>query len=115
MRVFIRGILLSFLYTVGAILLLFALLLVLPQSQGDEATDKALEAAYIQTGAKADVDLATRWGEKWANDNIVNKSSIFPVGLGAYWVYRLQKFRISLKNGNSVTLYQDHADFNFKF
>lgn len=80
----------------------------------DEMTDKIQEAAYIQSGLKSEVDLISKWAETWAVTNIVSKSQVVQVGLGAYWIYHNQcvKYRF---HGNELDIYADHVDFSFPF
>jgi len=111
----IKNVLLSVLYSIVALVLLFlASTAIVRAIRADEAFDKAQEAAYVQIGLKSEVDKVGRYVETWANETFVSKSAVLRTGLGAYWIYRNQcvKWHFS---GNTVNLYTNKFEIVFPF
>lgn len=63
---------------------MFLLVFLLNIALAGEAEDKAIEAAYIQTGLKRYTDLMN----DYVSNNYINKSPILRNGSGLYMIYR---------------------------
>lgn len=82
---------------------------------GGEPEDKALEAAYIQTGVKGEVDRVGQYVERVASEKVLSKSALLRLGVAAYASYRRQCVKWPWTDRLSVTLYQDKVEVGFFF